>query len=73
MEFCRRFKIPLKDLKRLPVNWLKEFSEHYDQGEVKITIINADGQKAVWNGSIITPEREIPPPATEPEESKSDA
>ncbi|MHC5670898.1 MFS transporter [Nostoc sp.] len=73
MEFCRRFKIPLKDLKRLPDNWLKEFSDHYDQGEVKIIIINADGQKAVWDGSIITPEREIPPPATEPEQSKSDA
>ncbi len=68
MEFCRRFKIPLKDLKRLPEDWLSKFSEHYDQREVKITIINADGQKAVWDGSIITPEREIPPPATEPEE-----
>jgi hypothetical protein len=68
MEFCRRFKITLKDLKRLPDNnWLKEFSDHYAKGEVKITIINADGQKAVWDGSIITPERETPPPATEPE------
>ncbi|MEH1927746.1 hypothetical protein [Nostoc sp.] len=34
--------------------------------EVKTIIINADGQKAAWDGSIITPEREIPPPATEP-------
>jgi hypothetical protein len=73
MEFCRRFKIPLKDLKRLPDDWLAKFSDHYEDREVKIIIINADGQKAVWDGSIIAPEREIPPPATEPEQSKSDA
>ncbi|MCC5618842.1 hypothetical protein LC605_27905 [Nostoc sp. CHAB 5836] len=73
MEFCRRFKIPLKDLKRLPDNWLAKFSDHYEDREVKIIIINADGQKAVWDGSIIAPEREIPPPATEPQQSKSDA
>ncbi|WP_167407610.1 hypothetical protein [Nostoc flagelliforme] len=73
MEFCRRFKIPLKGLKTLSDNnWLDKFLEHYKKKEVKITIINADGQKAVWDGSIITPEREIPPPATVPEQSKSD-
>ncbi|WP_335041692.1 hypothetical protein [Nostoc sp.] len=72
MEFCRRFKIPLKDLnlkdiEGLQNNWLEKFYDHYVKKEVKITIINADGQKAVWDGSIITPEREVPPPATEPE------
>lgn len=66
MEFCRRLKIPLKNLRGLPTeDWLAKFTAHFDSREVKITIINADGQRAVWDGSIIAPERETPPPAVE--------
>ena len=60
--FCQGLKIDLAQLKeqKLPAAWLEQFSEKYSQKLLKLTVINADGQKAVWIGSGGEPERESP-------------
>ncbi|MBD2511309.1 hypothetical protein H6G91_29355 [Nostoc muscorum FACHB-395] len=64
MEFCRRLKVNLQNIQGSTDNtWIEKFSQSYEKGKVKITIINADGQRAVWDGSNVAPERETPPPA----------
>lgn len=64
MEFCRRLKVNLQNIQGSTDNtWIEKFSQSYEKGKVKITIINADGQRAVWDGSNVAPEREMPPPA----------
>lgn len=64
MEFCRRFKINLANVEDIQGlsdnNWLEKFSDCCHHGRVKITVINADGQRVVWDGSNMTPERETP-------------
>ncbi len=66
-EFCRKLKVDLEKLenqKIMPDKWRENFSKNYDNKKVKITVINADGQRAVWDDSIpnITPPRDSTPP-----------
>ena len=56
--FCRELRIDFKklsDQKTVTDDWLKKCSTKYANQELKITVINADGQKAVWDGSANAP------------------
>ncbi|MBW4560772.1 MAG: hypothetical protein KME32_06360 [Mojavia pulchra JT2-VF2] len=64
-EFCRKLQINFSGLNALPeddwLEWLQVFSENFTAQRVKITLINADGQRAVWDGSNPVPERRKAP------------
>lgn len=64
--FCRELIIDFKklfDQKAVTIDWLKQCSINYAEQILKITVINADGQKAVWDGSAgapASPQQEAP-------------
>lgn len=65
-EFCRKLEVSLARLNPPPgyqaLEWLQEFSDNFMATKVKLTIINGDGQRAVWDGSNPVPERRNAPP-----------
>ncbi|MBD2166313.1 hypothetical protein H6G04_18115 [Calothrix membranacea FACHB-236] len=65
VEFCKRLQINFNGLNALPEYewsaWLQEFASNFTEKKVKITLINADGQRAVWDGSNPVPERRDAP------------
>ncbi|BAY28191.1 hypothetical protein NIES2107_00150 [Nostoc carneum NIES-2107] len=64
-EFCKKLQINFNGLNALPEYewsaWLQEFASNFTDKKVKITLINADGQRAVWDGSNPVPERRDAP------------
>ncbi|QIR38385.1 hypothetical protein HCG51_17845 [Tolypothrix sp. PCC 7910] len=64
-EFCKKLQINFNGLNALPDSewsaWLQEFASNFTDKKVKITLINADGQRAVWDGSNPVPERRNAP------------
>lgn len=64
-EFCKKLQINFNGLNALPDSewsiWLQEFASNFTDKKVKITLINADGQRAVWDGSNPVPERRDAP------------
>jgi hypothetical protein len=68
-EFCRKLQVNLNALNPppnyQPLEWLQEFSDNFMATKVKITLINADGQRAVWDGTNPVPERRNAPPLYE--------
>ncbi|BAY61139.1 hypothetical protein NIES22_12000 [Calothrix brevissima NIES-22] len=65
-EFCKKLQINFSGMNALPdqqwYDWLQVFGENFTAQKVKITIINADGQRSVWDGTNPVPERKITPP-----------
>ncbi|MBD2196878.1 MULTISPECIES: hypothetical protein [Calothrix] len=65
-EFCKKLRINFKDMNALPdqqwYEWLQVFGDNFTAQKVKITIINADGQRSVWDGSNPVPERKVTAP-----------
>ncbi|WP_339377995.1 hypothetical protein [Calothrix sp. NIES-2100] len=60
-EFCKKLQINFNTLNALPDEqwheWLQTFADNFTAQKVKITLINADGQRAVWDGTNPAPER----------------
>lgn len=65
-EFCRKLEVNLNRLNPPPgyqqLDWLQEFADNFMATKVKVTIINGDGQRAVWDGTNPVPERRNAPP-----------
>nr|MDZ7997137.1 hypothetical protein [Aulosira sp. DedVER01a] len=65
-EFCRKLQINFNGLNALPEDewlvWVHDFANNFTSQRVKITLINADGQRAVWDGTNPVPERRNAPP-----------
>lgn len=64
-EFCKKLQIDFNKLNADPEcgwsQWIQDFSSKFIDKKVKITVINADGQRAVWDGSNPVPERRDAP------------
>ncbi|MBD2354351.1 hypothetical protein H6G41_06870 [Tolypothrix sp. FACHB-123] len=64
-EFCRKLQINFSGMNALPdqqwYEWLQVFGDNFTAQKVKITIINADGQRSVWDGTNPVPERKMTP------------
>jgi hypothetical protein len=69
-EFCKKLQINLSGLNALPeeqwFDWLQAFADNFTAQKVKITVINADGQRAVWDGTNPVPERRKAPALQSP-------
>ncbi|WP_143845137.1 hypothetical protein [Nostoc sp. T09] len=69
-EFCKKLQISFNGLNALPEDqwlvWLHDFADNFTATRVKITLINADGQRAVWDGTNPVPERRKAPPLQSP-------
>lgn len=69
-EFCKKLQINFSGMNALPdqqwYEWLQVFGDNFTAQKVKITIINADGQRSVWDGTNPVPERKITPALQSP-------
>lgn len=69
-EFCKKLQINLNGLNALPeeqwFDWLQAFGDNFTAQKVKISLLNADGQRAVWDGSNPVPERRKAPALQSP-------
>ncbi|OUL21352.1 hypothetical protein BV375_29610 [Nostoc sp. 106C] len=69
-EFCKKLQISFNGLNALPEDqwlvWLHDFADNFTATRVKITLINADGQRAVWDGTNPVPERRKAPALQSP-------
>jgi hypothetical protein len=69
-EFCKKLQISFNGLNALPEDqwlvWLHDFADNFTAARVKITLINADGQRAVWDGTNPVPERRNAPALQSP-------
>ncbi|WP_339376121.1 hypothetical protein [Calothrix sp. NIES-2098] len=69
-EFCKKLQINFNGLNALPEDqwlvWIHDFANNFTSEKVKITLINSDGQRAVWDGTNPVPERRNAPPLQSP-------
>ncbi|OUL20605.1 hypothetical protein BV378_29820 [Nostoc sp. RF31YmG] len=69
-EFCKKLQISFNGLNALPEDqwlvWLHDFADNFTATRVKITLVNADGQRAVWDGTNPVPERRKAPALQSP-------